>query len=97
MRVITFARIKEFAKLHPDSEVALGDWFKKTTKGEWACLSDIRKTSNSVDYVGNNRYVFNIKGDNYRLIVIIIFASKKVYIRFIGTHSEYERIDASNI
>jgi mRNA interferase HigB len=52
----------------------------------------MKKTFNSVDSIGNNRFVFNIKGNNYRLIAIIIFASKKVYIRFIGTHGEYDKI-----
>jgi len=57
----------------------------------------VKETFTSADYVGNNRFVFNIKGNNYRLIAIIIFASQKVYIRFIGTHKDYDKIDASNI
>jgi len=51
----------------------------------------------SVDYVGNNRYVFNIKGNHYRLVAIVIFASQKIYIRFIGTHTEYSKIDCKTI
>lgn len=82
---------------HKDSRTALEDWYFKTTKANWKDLSGIKKTFNSVDYVGNNRFVFNIKGNNYRLVAIVIFASQKVYIRFIGTHAGYNRIDCKNI
>lgn len=57
----------------------------------------MRKDFNSVDYVGNQRYVFNIKGNNYRLIVAVKFTPELVYIRYVGTHQEYDRIDVSNI
>lgn len=57
----------------------------------------MRKDFNSVDYMGNQRYVFNIKGNNYRLIVAVKFTPELVYIRFVGTHQEYDRIDVSNI
>ncbi len=98
MRVLTFARIKEFIQKHADSDIALRDWNERTIHADWGNLADIKNTFNSVDYVKNNRYVFNIKGGNYRLVAIIIFASKKVYIRFIGTHAEYDKIkDIKNI
>lgn len=97
MRVVTFKRIKEFIEKHKDSMTTLEDWYFKTTKANWKNLSDIKKTFNSVDYVGENRFVFNIKGNNYRLVAIVIFASQKVYIRFIGTHEGYNRIDCKNI
>lgn len=97
MRIVTFAKIKEFIKKHPDSDVALRDWYKKTARSEWHNFSDIKQTFNSVDSVGNNRFVFNIKGNDYRLIAIIIFASGKVYIRFIGSHKEYEKIKDCSI
>ena len=97
MRVVTFKRIKEFIEKQKDSRTALEDWYFKTTKANWQDLSGIKKTFSSVDYVGNNRFVFNIKGNNYRLVAIVIFASQKVYIRFIGTHEEYNRIDCKNI
>jgi len=97
MRIVTFKRIKNFIEKHIDSKTALEEWYFKTTKAEWRNLSDIKKNFNNIDYVGNNRFVFNIKGNNYRLIAIIIFCLQKVYIRFIGTHAEYERIDCRNI
>ncbi len=97
MRIITFAAIRNFVKKHSDSDVPLRDWYKKTQKSDWSCLADIKKTFNSVDYVGNDRYVFNIKGNDYRLVAIVLFAVKKVFIRFIGTHKEYDDKDCSNI
>jgi mRNA interferase HigB len=97
MRIVTFTKIKDFAQRNPIADIALLDWYFKTKRSEWDNLADIKQTFNSVDYVGNNRYVFNIKGNDYRLVAIVIFASKKVYIRFIGTHSEYDKTDCSNI
>lgn len=97
MRIVTFKRIKEFALSHSDSEVALKDWYYKTKNSEWQNLNEMKQTFSSVDYVGNNRFVFNIKGNNYRLVAIVIFASQKVYIRFIGTHADYDKIDVSKI
>jgi len=97
MRIITFRKIKEFSQLNNDSDIALREWYKKTQKAEWNCFADIKKTFNSADAAGNNRYVFNIKGNKYRLIAIVLFNMKTVYIRFIGTHGEYDCIDAGNI
>jgi mRNA interferase HigB len=96
MRIVTFSKIKDFIKKHPNADVALRDWYFKTKRSDWDHLNDIKKTFNTADYVGNNRFVFNIKGNDFRLVAIIIFASKKVYIRFIGTHAEYDKIDCSN-
>ena len=98
MRIITFKRIQEFAELYPDADIPLRNWYKTVTESEWNCFADMKQTFGSVDSVGNSRFVFNIKGNTYRLIAIVIFASKKVYIRFIGTHKEYDKIkDCSTI
>jgi mRNA interferase HigB len=97
MRIITFARIREYVKKHADSEVALKDWYKKTQNNQWTCFADIKQTFNSVDSIGNNRFVFNIKGNDYRLVAIVLFIPQMVYIRYIGTHAEYDKIDCSNI
>ncbi len=92
MRIVTYKRIKEFTEKHAASENALNFWYHTVTAKQWNNLNDIRQAFNSVDYAGNNRYVFNIKGNDYRLVAIISFNAKKVYIRFIGTHSDYDRI-----
>ena len=97
MRVISRSKLTEYYKVNPKAKIALEDWFYKTKMAEWHCFSDIKKTFNSVDGVGNQHYVFNIKGNDYRLIVVIKFSLSTVYIRFIGTHKEYDKINSSTI
>ena len=93
MRIFTEQALKEYAENHPDSKVALQEWTTIVKRSKWTCFADIKKTFNSVDNVGNQHYVFNIKGNNYRLVVVIKFAIQFVYIRFIGTHKEYDSIE----
>lgn len=98
MRVISFSMIRDFIVKHADSDIPLRDWYKRTTKANWNSFADIKQTFNSADYVGNDRYVFDIKGNNYRIIAVVLFINKKVYMRFVGTHEEYDRIkDIKNI
>lgn len=97
MRIFTEKAIQEYAESHPDAKVALQEWAMIVKQSKWTCFSDIKNTFNSVDNVGNQHYVFNIKGNNYRLVVVIKFTIKFVYIRFIGTHKEYDKIDCSTI
>ena len=97
MRIFTEQTLKEYAQAHPESLTALQDWKQKVVKSNWTCFADVKKTFNSVDSIGNQRYVFNIKGNDYRLVAVIKFTIKFVYIRFIGTHAEYDKIDCLNI
>lgn len=97
MRIFTEKPLKEYAESHPNARTAIQDWVKKVKECTWRNLGDIKQTFNSVDYVGNQHYVFNIKGNDYRLVVVIQFRPQFVYIRFIGTHKEYDRIDCSTI
>lgn len=97
MRIIARSRIIEYYTEHPDAETALEVWYKKVRKAEWACFADMKRMFNSADNVGNQHYVFNIKGNNHRLNVVVKFTIKTVLIRFIGTHAEYDLIDAKNI
>lgn len=98
MRIFTKTTINEYIKKYPMAATPLLDWLTKTEKAQWKNFADIKHTFNSVDYVGNQHYVFNIKGNDYRLVVVIQFTPQYVYIRFIGTHSEYDRInDIANI
>ena len=97
MRVIARSKIIEYYTTHQDAKTALEEWFQKVRKAEWTCFADMKQMSNSVDSIGNQHYVFNIRGNNHRLIVVVKFTIKTVLIRFIGTHAEYDRIDAKNI
>lgn len=97
MRIISITKLRDFWERHPDAEQPLKEWYVKTERASWKNLNDMRNDFNSVDYVGNQHYVFNIKGNNYRLIVAIKFTPALVYIRFVGTHEEYDKIDVTNI
>lgn len=98
MRIVTYKKIKEFILIHPESENPLNFWYHTLTAKKWEHINELRQDFNNVDYVGNHRFVFNIKGNNYRIVTIISFNAKKVYIRFIGAHSEYDKIkDIKNI
>ncbi|MCD8030029.1 MAG: type II toxin-antitoxin system HigB family toxin [Bacteroides sp.] len=97
MRIISRKTLISFYTKHADAKVALEEWFSKTQKAEWENFAEIKNTFNSVDHVGNQHYVFHVKGNDYRLVAVIKFQIKMVYIRYIGTHKEYEKINASNI
>lgn len=92
MRIIAHRALVLFYTKHADAKAALEEWFQKTQKAEWKSFAEIKKTFNSVDAVGNQRFVFNIKGNDYRLVALIKFKIKIVYIRFVGTHKEYDNV-----
>ena len=97
MVIISKAIIREFAALYEDSGNSLYDWYEITNNSDWKNFSEMKRSVHSVDAVGNDRYVFNIRGNHYRLIAIIHFNIRTVYIIFIGTHQAYGRINASTI
>lgn len=98
MRIISKSTLVEFYTKEPQSKPALEEWYEKTRRAEWSCYADMKQSFNSVDAVGNQHYVFNIKGNDYRLVVVIQFTPKTVYIRFVGSHRDYDRIkDIQNI
>ena len=81
----------------PGDREAFENWYGKVKAAGWKSFSDIKQTFNSVDSIGNDRYVFNIKGNQYRLIALIIFKIRTVFILFIGAHAEYDLIDAKMV
>lgn len=97
MRVIAVSTLKKYWEVHADAKLPLSEWYVKVCNAHWKYLADMRNDFNSVDYVGNQRYVFNIKGNSYRLVVAVKFTPELIYIRFVGTHDEYEKIDVSRI
>jgi mRNA interferase HigB len=92
MRIFVRKTLVDFYLKHPDSKTMLEDWYYKTKESEWNNFSEMKNSFNSVDFVGNKRYVFNIKGNMYRIIAIVLFVPKYVYLRFVGTHAEYDKI-----
>jgi len=97
MVIISKAILNEFAGMHPDAAKALSKWYKEVKSADWKNFTALQKTFNTADHVGNDRYVFDIKGNQYRLIALIIFRIRTVFILFIGTHKEYDEIDASKV
>lgn len=97
MRIIAKKIFREFWERHPDSEQQLKAWFQETSKSKWTKPSDIKKEYPSASFLADNRVVFNIKGNNYRLIVKLNYDYQVIWIRFIGTHSEYDKINANKI
>ena len=97
MRIIVHRTIVKYGQQYPDAKTALDSWYKTVKAAKWKNFQEIKSVFNSADFVGNQRYVFNIKGNNYRLVGKILFVQQIVYIRFIGTHEEYDDIDCSTI
>jgi mRNA interferase HigB len=99
MRVIARATLRQFWQRagRGDAEHPLKAWFKEAEKADWAGPADIRRRYASASFLNENRVVFNIGGNKYRLIVRVMYRSRTVYIRFIGTHTEYDRIEADKV
>ncbi|MCC8019187.1 MAG: type II toxin-antitoxin system HigB family toxin [Rikenellaceae bacterium] len=93
MRVVARKSVVMFYRKHADAETALEEWYQKVGNAQWDCFADMKKDFNSVDAVGDRRYIFNIKGNDYRLVTIVLFKIKMIYIRHICTHAEYDKID----
>lgn len=97
MVVISYKIISDFSEKYKDSQDALNNWYSIMNKSDFANFNELRLIFNSVDAVGNDRYVFNIKGNTYRLVALIHFDVRIVYILFVDTHAKYDKIDASII
>jgi mRNA interferase HigB len=92
MVVISYATLRSFFEVYSDSEDALNNWYRLVLKADWANYHEMKEMYNSVDAVGNDRYVFNIRGNTYRIVAMIFFDVRTVYIRFVGTHAQYDRL-----
>lgn len=97
MRVISRKTLKDFWAKHADAEPALKAWFHETKSIHWKSFTDIKARYRSADALPGNRVVFNIKGNTYRLVVHVHYNTGIVFIRFVGTHAAYARIDATTI
>ena len=99
MRIVSHRKLVEFYQRdgHSDSQAALERWYHIAQHAEWRDLSDIKIDFPATDYVGNQHYVFNIRGNKYRLVVVVKFSIEHIFIRYVGTHSEYDKINASTI
>ena len=97
MRVIAKKTLRDFWIKHADCEQQLKTWYREAEEAKWKGPNDIKRDYPSVSFLADNRVVFNIKGNHYRLIVKVNFAYSMVLIRFVGTHAQYDKIDATSI
>lgn len=98
MRVIKRKVLKDFYELHPQARHPLEHWLQLVKFGQWENTADVKGDFGStVDFLANNRAVFDIKGNDYRLIAELNYKRKIVFIRFLGTHKEYEKVDATRV
>ncbi|WP_086994628.1 type II toxin-antitoxin system HigB family toxin [Rhizobium sullae] len=98
MQIIAKSTLRAFWERHPQAKVPLSVWHSIVSKANWTGPSDIKKTfGTNVDFVGDNRVIFDIGGNKYRLIVHVAYGYGRVLIKFIGTHAEYDRIDPETV
>ena len=97
MRIIAVKTLKLFWKRHNDTEQPLKAWYAEVKAANWRSPAEIKRFYRSASILGNNREVFNIKGNSYRLVTAVNYNFKIVYIRFIGSHKEYDKINAEEI
>lgn len=97
MVVISYSTLRDFFEEHADAKDALNNWYRLVTQADWANFHEIKAMFNTVDAVGNDRFVFDIRGNHYRIVALIFFDIRTVFIRFVGTHKAYDKIDCSTI
>ncbi|MBB4258833.1 mRNA interferase HigB [Bradyrhizobium sp. CIR3A] len=98
MNVIARRALKVFCERYPKARTPLGTWYEIVSKGDWSGPADLKKAfGNNVDFVGDNRAIFDIGGNKYRLVVHFSYTFKTALIKFVGTHKEYDGIDAETV
>lgn len=97
MRVISKSALVDFWTRHPEAQRALEDWYREANTVVWRTPQDIKTRYASASFLGHNRVVFNIKGNDYRLVVAVAYRFAAVYVKFVGTHAQYDAIEAVNV
>ena len=97
MRIIAKATLRAFWIRHPDAEESLLAWYREAQKADWDRPEKIKEKYRSASFVGRNRVVFNIKGNKYRLVVKMKYEKQLVFVRFVGTHTDYEAINVEEV
>ena len=97
MRIFSKGTLREYWELHPDCEQCLKTWYDTAINSNWKTPSDIKENYANASILKDGRIIFNIKGNSHRLVVKINFEKQLIFIKFIGTHNEYDKIDANKI
>lgn len=97
MNVVAKKTLQAFWTKHPASKASLAAWYDHAKGADWRSPQDIKDDFRSVDFVGDNRVIFDVGGNNYRIVARISYTFKQVMVKFVGTHKEYDRIDPETI
>ncbi len=97
MRIIAIGTLRNFWEINRDAEEPLKAWYQEVGRADWATPQQVKEMYRNASVIGDNRIVFNIAGNKYRLIVKFNYSYRIGYVRFIGTHTEYDRIDAEEV
>lgn len=97
MRIISRKPLKDFAETHTKAKSPLDAWYREAKAAKWKNFAEIKAHIGSADVVAGNRVIFNIGGNKYRLVVKVAYKVGALYVKFIGTHKEYDKIDATTI
>jgi len=97
MRVISKRPLREFWGEYPDSEEPLLAWYREAEDAEWESPAAVKAQYRSASFPGGNRVIFNIKGNDYRLVVKINYPHRVIYIRWVGTHRDYDKLDVMEL
>ena len=97
MRIIAFRTLREFWKRQPQAEIPLRGWYTEVSHADWKTPAEIKAVHRNASFLANNRVVFNIKGNDFRLVIAVRYTQGLMFVRFVGTHAEYDRIDATTI
>lgn len=97
MRIIALSTLRTFWEKHPDTETPLQAWYALASRANWKTPADIKTAYRNASFTAKNRVVFNIKGNDYRLVVAVRYDRGLMYIRFVGSHQQYDKIDVGTI
>ncbi|WP_137895186.1 type II toxin-antitoxin system HigB family toxin [Ramlibacter sp. 2FC] len=97
MRIVALGTLRDFWVRHPDALEPLSAWYAIASRARWAAPANVKAAYRNASFVAGNRVVFNIKGNDYRLVVAMHYNRQIAYIRFVGTHRQYDQIDATTV
>lgn len=97
MRIIALSTLRAFWDRHPGAEASLRAWYALASRADWRTPRDIKAAYRNASFTANNRVVFNIKGNDYRLVVAVRYDRGLMYVRFVGTHQQYDKVDVETV
>ena len=97
MRIVAISTLRAFWTKHPDAQAPLKAWYALASRAQWKSPSDIKEAYRNASFTANKRVVFNIKGNDYRLVVLVRYDRGLMFVKFVGTHAQYDKIDASTV